>query len=579
MLPDAHGANDRFDNEVKQGLASWGISQPSGQDYVTVARLVAARHNLIDGWIDLPRPPPPLIKEDNWFFECYPPVFESLEELYPYSMTTTAKLTAPASTPDCSPFRSVLSQVMDELGGRQYDRLAIKPDQVRVAAQAPVEDGEDADSDNELGSDGDDDTPLRPIMRALGPAEEYTSVGAEMQEPETDQPLLPPLRVILVEPETDVQSCYDWHAEPWLLGIHLLERSNAASILAARAALDADDENNRALLAATQADAMATEVAQVDPATPETAAALVDAIQDELTDVVAQHRSMNAGRAAAAELQRTVDEQIGSGAENTSRSSGGVKPATVAGKVPGQAGTNIAGSKGQSAAVGEEREAADATTAGGAQTTVHTAPTISVLAATLSPASLNVDDEIDMVDSSGQLMGAVADDLAAVLSHAGRRMTGGMLGGTTAARILKLRQRERAEARLLEQAERARQLTHRPPTLQQISHSMPAATTGFDGDGWPEMRAALGPATAGRGGPSGPALETTVPRLLAATALEPDSRQRYEDVVNMGRSGVPRTRMEDSEVFQAYLGRSKGRLAEPITLNRSAYGMPLRPLA
>ena len=263
-MRDTPNGKDRFDAEVKQVMRSWSLLKPTGADYVMVARLVAARHNMHDGELELPAVSSAaegdctarLAMEhrttDAWFEECYPPQLEELDELYYRTMTTTAKLVAPANTDDCSPFRSLLPQMPEDSAARQYERLAIKHDQVRVAGQAPVavdEDNDDVDSDADMldetlsvvdeGAIGGPSSLINAqyyrisrIARELG---SVTSMGAGAEE---DSVLLRAPRVVLAPPRPEAVSAFRWHVQPWLLARRLLDRTNdqSASVAAAAAA-------------------------------------------------------------------------------------------------------------------------------------------------------------------------------------------------------------------------------------------------------------------------------------------------------------------------------------------------------
>lgn len=236
-------------------MRAWSLLKPSGADYVMVAQLVAARHNMHDGELELP-----MISTgdaahvtcqrrttDAWFEECYPPYLEELDDLYYRTMTTTAKLTAPANTDDCSPFRSLLPQMPEDSAARQYERLAIKHDQVRVAGQAPVgaeDDNEDVDSDvdllDETFSMADDNNhaglsglPYYRPSRAVAETGSNTSLDGKDDD---GAPLLTAPRVVLAAPGPELLAAFRWHVQPWLLARGLLDRTNDPSVSVAAAA-------------------------------------------------------------------------------------------------------------------------------------------------------------------------------------------------------------------------------------------------------------------------------------------------------------------------------------------------------
>jgi hypothetical protein len=251
-LRDTPNGKDRFDAEVKQVMRAWSLLKPSGADYVMVAQLVAARHNTHDGELELP-----MISigdaahvtsqrrtTDAWFEECYPPYLEELDDLYYRTMTTTAKLVAPANTDDCSPFRSLLPQMPEDSAARQYERLAIKHDQVRVAGQAPVgaeDDYEDVDSDADLLDetfsivDDNNHTGMsgQPYYRPSRAMPETGSTASLDGEGGVDTPLLTAPRVVLAAPGPEVLAAFRWHVQPWLLARRLLDRTNDQSALMA----------------------------------------------------------------------------------------------------------------------------------------------------------------------------------------------------------------------------------------------------------------------------------------------------------------------------------------------------------
>lgn len=243
-------------------MRAWSLTRPTGSDYVLVAQLVAARHNLFDGWLELPDVsssgtaglPSGGTVEGAWFEECYPPrVLETFDDLYFRTMTTTAKLVAPANTPDCSPFRSLLPQMPDEVIARQYERLAIKPDQVRVAGQAPVpvdDENDDADSDLDLLDETFsiiDEAEVERHTSTAGAPPRLRSLRHMRERGSTASLYTPPAagglavaRVVLAEPSAETFAAYRWYIEPWQLARRLLEQTNqeSAATAASRPAAD-----------------------------------------------------------------------------------------------------------------------------------------------------------------------------------------------------------------------------------------------------------------------------------------------------------------------------------------------------
>lgn len=307
FLPDLPKANDRFDKQVRKVFSMWAIANPTGSDFVAAARYLAAQYNLIDGWLDLPKTPPSQFIEDAWFAECYPTVLESLEDLYCYSMTTTAKLTAPANTPDCSPFRSVLPQMAeDHTTRRQYERLATNVDEMRQAPLgSTVEEEEEVDSDNEgAGSGGEDEEPaVRPTRSGTMLASDVRAARMAAAAVGPSGPLrpLPPLRTALATPLAETELAYHWHADPWRLGLALLEETNQH---------DEEPVLNEELIM-SPVSILDLETARVDPATAATATAMQAAMHEA---VEVPDGGIAAGATAASMLPSSQVEEVDHGA-------------------------------------------------------------------------------------------------------------------------------------------------------------------------------------------------------------------------------------------------------------------------
>eukprot|EP00051_Salpingoeca_urceolata_P001074 m.38400 g.38400 ORF g.38400 m.38400 type:complete len:1456 (+) comp11181_c0_seq1:1803-6170(+) len=155
---DTDQANKKFDSEVKQLIASWGVHLAKAEHYLTAVVLVAARFgcHFVPATV-LPSPTTDtraLPSATDFWQHCRHPgtfrqLYSSLEmasfdDMYPLHMTTTARLTPPAASHDCSPFeaRSSGSQAKTPY----FEKFTVST-QERVAG-LPQDEDFDSDEDN-----------------------------------------------------------------------------------------------------------------------------------------------------------------------------------------------------------------------------------------------------------------------------------------------------------------------------------------------------------------------------------------------------------------------------------------------